>query len=228
MLTIAAKRLRILVLGLLLAGVSTLLLAPSAGAASAEALRAIGTGCEQNGLPNLGCALRRGRARHAEIEGCRRRECGRGLGRAVGEIEADQEEEERQEEKGDSRAQADRPETAHVPARQVQDLSWRQHVLLSPAGQLAARDSTEPSLSAAVAVGKRHVGVQQKKPRPRPQPQPITTVPEPGLISIAGAAYRDWPRLQELFSFGVDLPTPQGDDEPSDEKRSEADSVGSR
>ena len=48
----AVKRLQILVLSLLLTGVAGLMLAPGAGAASAEALSTLGTGCEQNGLPN--------------------------------------------------------------------------------------------------------------------------------------------------------------------------------
>ena len=226
MLTMAAKRLRILVLGLLLAGVSTLLLAPSAGAASAEALRAIGTGCEQNGLPNS-VALCDGAGRVTlKLKGVAVVSVVEGWVGLSGKSKPI-----RKKKKGKKRKVIPGPKPIVPKLRTYRRGKYRiyrgdnMYFYLPPGNWRLVINGTGVSVS---AVGKGHVGVQQKKPRPRPQPQPITTVPEPGLISIAGAAYRDWPRLQELFSFGVDLPTPQGDDEPTDEKRSEADSVGSR
>lgn len=212
----AATRLQILVLSLLLAGMAGLMLAPGAGAASAEALRTIGTGCEQNGLPNS-VALCDGAGRVTlKLKGVAVLSVAEGWVGLSGKSNPIK----KKKKKGKKRRVIPGPKPIVPRIRTYRRGKYRiyrgdsMYFYLPPGTWRLVINGTGVSVS---AVGQGRVTVRQKKPRPREQRRPITPEPEPGLISVAGSDYHDWPSLQEIFRFGVDVPTSGDNDKPSAE-----------
>ncbi len=223
----AVKRLQILVLSLLLAGVAGLMLVPGAGAASAEALSTLGTGCEQNGLPNS-VALCDGAGRVTlKLKGVAVLSVADGWVGLSGKSKSIT----KKKKKGKKKRVIPGPKPIVPKLRTYRRGKYtiyrgkNMYFYLPPGTWRLVINGTGVSIS---AVGEGRVGVQQKKLKPKPQPRPIAPAPTPGLISVAGSDYWNWPALQELFSFGADVPTPWNDDRTSHDQRSEKDSVGGR